>query len=121
MALIGGSGGNLVDILDALDAKLENGGRIVLNFITIQSLATCLGWLKNRNNYKYDAIQVQINRLQNLGNYDMAKALNPVHIVTARKFHSKKAANVIDLAAAKQKIFPAASVLSFFKYDRDFD
>lgn len=121
VALIGGSGGNLVDILDALDAKIENGGRIVMNFITIQSLATCLGWLKNQPSYKYDAIQVQINRLQNLGNYDMSKSLNPVHIVTAKKIHSKQAANVISLAAAKKKIFPAANVLNFFKYDRDYD
>ncbi len=121
VAIIGGSGGNLTEILKAVDAKLKADGRIVMNFITIQSLAICLEWLKNHPTYKYDAIQVQINRLQSLGCYEMAKALNPVHIVTAKKIHSAQAANVISLAAAKQKFISAASVHSVFKYDRDYD
>ncbi|MBQ1336201.1 MAG: precorrin-6Y C5,15-methyltransferase (decarboxylating) subunit CbiT, partial [Selenomonadaceae bacterium] len=36
--LIGGSGGNLVRLFDALDAKLRRGGRIILNCITVQTI-----------------------------------------------------------------------------------
>ena len=82
-ALIGGSGGNLTKILDTIDRRLKNGGRIVLNCITIQTLSEALEYFKNHDNYKYEAIQVQINRLNQVGQYDMAKALNPIYIVTA--------------------------------------
>ena len=104
VAIIGGNGGLLMDILNAVDEKLKIGGRIVLNFITVQSLANCLGWLKAHSNYRYDAIQVQINRLQNIGFKDMAKALNPVHIVTAKKVQSAQAAKVIGFDAIKSRI-----------------
>ena len=84
-AIIGGSGGKLEGILDIIDEKLVSGGRIVANFIAVQTLSTCLDWLKRNKNFHYDAIQVQINRLQKIGAYDMAKALNPIYILTAEK------------------------------------
>ena len=56
-----------------------------------------LEWLKKNKNYVYDAIQVQINRLKAIESYDMAQALNPVYIVTAKKFPQKKSLNVIKL------------------------
>lgn len=95
VAIIGGSGGVLEEILENIDRKIKIGGRIVLNCITIQSLAKALGWLKWHKDYKYDAVQVQINRLKNLGFYDMAEALNPVHIVTATKISKLQAQNII--------------------------
>lgn len=104
VAVIGGSGGMLLDVLNTVDEKLKIGGRIVLNFITVQSLANCLGWLRTRSNYRYDAIQVQISRLQNIGFKDMAKALNPVHIVTAKKIHSAQASKIINFAEIRPRI-----------------
>ena len=112
IAIIGGSGGVLEEILSNIDAKLKIGGRIVLNCITIQTLAKALGWLKCHKNYKYDAVQVQINRLKNLGFYDMAEALNPVHIITAIKIGRMQAPNVINISDAKnKKIFPMIGFL----------
>ena len=96
IAIIGGSGGKIVEILNAIDAKLKIGGKIILNFITVQSLAKCLDWLRLHTEYSYDAIQIQINRLENVGGYDMYKSTNPVHIVTAQKFQ-KSRASVIKL------------------------
>ena len=84
-AMIGGSGGFLTDILNAVDERLTINGRIVLNCITIQSVSTALDWLHAHENYSYDAILVQINRLERVGRVDMAKALNPVYIVSAIK------------------------------------
>lgn len=94
VAIIGGNGGFLEEILKTLDSKIKIGGRIVLNCITIQTLAKTLGWFKCHKEYVYDAIQVQISRLKNLGFYDMAEALNPVYIVTAVKI--KKIPNLVN-------------------------
>ena len=84
-AIIGGSGGYLEKILDAVDEKLKIGGHIAANFISIQNLSTCLDWLKRHENYNYDAIQAQINRLKKFGRYDIAQANNPVYILIAEK------------------------------------
>ena len=85
VVLIGGSGGNLIKILETVNRIIKTGGRIVLNCITIQTLAGASEWFKTHSNYNYEAIQVQINRLHQIGQYDMAKALNPIYIVTAIK------------------------------------
>ena len=50
-AIVGGSGGQLEAILDGLDARLRPGGRIVLNCITMQTLAAALGYLRQRADY----------------------------------------------------------------------
>lgn len=83
-AIIGGSGGNLDKILDVLYDRLKVGGRIVLNAITLQTTAAAIEYFRARGQ-SYEAIQVQITRLERVGRYDMAKALNPVTIITAEK------------------------------------
>ena len=85
VAIIGGSNGYLEKILDAVDEKLKIGGHIAANFISIQNLSMCLDWLSRHENYKYDAIQAQINRLKKFGRYDIAQANNPVYILIAEK------------------------------------
>ena len=84
-ALIGGSGGLLQPILDTIDTRLAIGGRIVLNCITMQTLTSSLEWFRARENYACETIQVQINRLERIGNFDMLKALNPIYIVNANR------------------------------------
>ena len=102
VAFVGGSGGKLEEIVNTIDAKLKSGGRIIVNCITVQTLAASLEYFKNHESYRYEAIQVQINRMQNLGFYDMSKALNPVYIVTARKSQRKQqSANVVSISNAK--------------------
>ncbi len=83
--LIGGSGGHLAQLLDALDGKLRHGGRIVLNCITVQTLMQCIEYMRERQDYTYEAVQVQVSCLQQVGPYDMAKACNPVYIVDCTK------------------------------------
>jgi cobalt-precorrin-6B (C15)-methyltransferase len=84
-AIIGGSSGHLEKILDILYTKLKIDGRIVLNAITIQTLANALDYFKTRG-ISYETIQVQITHLKKVGAYDMNLALNPVWIITAEKF-----------------------------------
>ena len=84
--LIGGSGGNLQEILTEVTPKLKASGRLVLNCITVQTLMQCIEYMRSHADiYAYEAIQVQISRLQQVGPYDMAKALNPIYIVTCWK------------------------------------
>ena len=83
---IGGSAGRLADILAVVTPKLKAEGRIVLNCITVQTLMQCIEYMRSHADiYAYEAIQVQISRLQQVGPYDMAKALNPIYIVTCWK------------------------------------
>ena len=84
--LIGGSGGHLASILDCVAEKLREGGRLVHNCITVQTLAAALDYLHAHEAvYRYEAIQVQVSRLRRVGPYDMADAQNPVYIITCTK------------------------------------
>ncbi len=85
-AVIGGSGSKLSPILDMLDRKLKHGARLVLNCVTLQTISQASDWLrKAKEEYIYEIIQVQVNRWDQIGPYDMAKALNPIFILTAVK------------------------------------
>ena len=84
--LIGGSGGHLASILDCVAGKMREGGRLVLNCITVQTLAAALDYLHAHEAvYRYEAIQVQVSRLRRVGPYDMAEAQNPIYIITCTK------------------------------------
>ena len=84
--LIGGSGGNLQEILTEVTPKLKASGRLVLNCITVQTLMQCIEFMREHSDtYIYETIQVQVTRLQQVGTYDMAKANNPIYIVTCWK------------------------------------
>ena len=85
-AVIGGSGSKLSPILDMLDRKLKHGARLVLNCVTLQTISQASDWLrKAKEEYIYEIIQVHVNRWDQIGPYDMAKALNPIFILTAAK------------------------------------
>ena len=72
VAIIGGSGSKLAPILDKIDGLLVTGGRIVLNCITIQTLSQCLEYMRQREDYEYTAVQVQVSRWKQVEPYDMA-------------------------------------------------
>ena len=84
--LIGGSGSRLPEILETVTPKLKQTGRLVLNCITVQTLMQCIEFMRQHSDiYIYEAIQVQVTRLLQVGTYDMAKANNPIYIVTCWK------------------------------------
>lgn len=83
--LIGGSGKRLEPILDRAGELLKTGGRIILNCITVQTLMQCLNYMRASELYKYETVQVQVNRWEQVGSYDMAKAANPIFIVACEK------------------------------------
>lgn len=79
-AFIGGSGRTIDVIFDKLDTKMESGGIIVANFITLETLQQSLEYLDNKD-WNYEIIQVMISKSQNLGSYKMLKAQNPIFIL----------------------------------------
>lgn len=79
---IGGSGGNLSQILDA--CRLVPSGVLVLALATFEHLNLALSWLK-AHNWNYDILQVQLSRSVPVGNLTRLAPLNPVTIVSATK------------------------------------
>ena len=80
-----GTGSRLEEILEFLDKRLKPGGFIVINCITVQTLASSLAYMRKKSGYLYDTVQVQVNRLKKVGPYDMAEAINPVYIISCHK------------------------------------
>lgn len=85
VVFISGSGKHMFEILDIIDSKLNEGGRIIVNAVTIQTISEITTYMKQKESYTYEAIQVQVNRLRQIGSYDMFNAQNPVYIVTCKK------------------------------------
>lgn len=83
--LVGGTGGKTVEILEQLAMRLKPAGRMVLNCITIQSLSEIIAFFRSREDFTYDAVEVQVTRLKQVGRYDMRDAQNPITILTAVK------------------------------------
>ncbi|OFI06704.1 putative cobalt-precorrin-6Y C(15)-methyltransferase [Clostridium acetireducens DSM 10703] len=79
---IGGSKGNIKDIIDIYNKKLNVNGKMVMNFITLSNLEKALSKLEELG-YKVECIQVSISKF--IGKSLMAKANNPVFILSAEK------------------------------------
>ncbi|AGK96206.1 precorrin-6Y C5,15-methyltransferase (decarboxylating) subunit CbiT [Clostridium pasteurianum] len=81
---IGGSGGNIEDIITSYGGKLKQGKNMVLNFITIDNVYRAMHTLRNLE-YDIDLIQVAVSKGK--GKSGMLVAINPIFIVTAVKKH----------------------------------
>lgn len=81
---IGGSGGRLWDILDAVDQRLAVGGRIVLNASTLDTLTSANEYFGNAG-YQVEVVTVNIARTRPHSNYKLFEAYDPVYILTAVK------------------------------------
>ena len=81
---IGGSGGSLWKILEAVDARLLAEGRIVLNSVTLDTLTAATEFFDNAG-YQVEVTTVNISRTRPLTDYKMFEAYNPVFIIAAVK------------------------------------
>lgn len=77
---IGGSGGNIEEIIKVYGAKLKKGKNMVLNFITIDNLHRALNTLKALG-YDTDCMQISVSKTK--GKSYMLIANNPIFIITA--------------------------------------
>jgi precorrin-6Y C5,15-methyltransferase (decarboxylating) CbiT subunit len=81
-AFIGGSGGNIREILESVHNKIEKGGRIAAAAITLDTLFEVRSYFKKMK-YNFEIIQASITRVNDTGDVSMLTALNPVFIISA--------------------------------------
>ena len=77
---IGGSGGNLIDILDICQEKLAKDGIILIALATLENLGICLNWIE-KNSWTYQLLNVNISRSLSIANLTRLSPLNPVFLV----------------------------------------
>jgi precorrin-6Y C5,15-methyltransferase (decarboxylating) len=81
---VGGSGGDLCDMLDVIYEK-NPACRIVINAITIETLAEVAAYYNAHKDYSLEVVNVFAARSKKLGNYNLMMAQNPVYVMTALK------------------------------------
>lgn len=83
-AFVGGSGGDLCQMLDIIYTK-NSSCRVVINAITIETLAEVAEYYKQHQDYTLDIVNVFVARGKHLGSYNLMMAQNPVYVMTALK------------------------------------
>lgn len=82
-AFIGGSGGNLREILQVLLEK-NPAVRVVINTVSLEGLTEALSCLDALNFEQAEVVSVNISKARQAGEYRLMTAQNPVHILSAR-------------------------------------
>lgn len=87
-AFIGGSNGNLAEILNVLKCKNPE-IRIVLNAVTLESISKIDKIIKSYGLTDYEIVQFFITKTQKIGNHNLFKSNNPV-VVFSFSFSESK-------------------------------
>ncbi|MGI0101440.1 MAG: precorrin-6Y C5,15-methyltransferase (decarboxylating) subunit CbiT [Nitrosotalea sp.] len=82
---IGGTGGDTSEILKLCEAKLKQGGRIVIGIILIETLYSVLSAIEKLQFSSVDITQVTISKSRKTSTGTMMLARNPVTIISATK------------------------------------
>ncbi|MDJ0598236.1 MAG: precorrin-6y C5,15-methyltransferase (decarboxylating) subunit CbiE [Crocosphaera sp.] len=77
---IGGSGGNLIEILDICQEKLAKDGIILIALATLENLVICLDWI-DKNSWNYQLLNINVSRSISIANLTRLSPLNPVFLV----------------------------------------
>ena len=80
-AFIGGSSGELKEILDVLNSKGGN-VRVVINAVSLETIAEIQNALKEFDTSDLSVEQISVSRARELGSYHLMTAENPVMIVS---------------------------------------
>jgi precorrin-6Y C5,15-methyltransferase (decarboxylating) len=80
---IGGSGGELAALMTLVLRRLRPGGWLVMNFVTLENLASAIETLKT-GAARWDVLQLQASRSQPILQLHRLAAENPVWIVCAQ-------------------------------------
>lgn len=78
---IGGSGGELPQILDVAFKKNPQ-VRVVVNCITLETLNQVLNYIDYSNIKDYEITQIGISRTKKISKYNMLKAENPIFVIS---------------------------------------
>jgi len=85
---IGGSGGELTELIEQVLHRLRPGGHLVMNFVTLENLATATATLQRAAataGLSWDVLQLQAARSKPILHMHRMAAENPVWLVCAHK------------------------------------
>ena len=82
---IGGSGGNLLEILTSSTSLLKANGRMVITAVTIETLYDALHTMQRKPEFTVEAFGMQVTRIKQIKTSNMLQALNPIYIITCTK------------------------------------
>ncbi|SDJ81024.1 precorrin-6Y C5,15-methyltransferase (decarboxylating) subunit CbiT [Natronincola ferrireducens] len=82
---IGGSTGEMMEILDETGDRLLTGGRIVITAVTIETLHEALQGLKARGFQEIEVVSIGVSKGRSTGNYTLMEAQNTIYILSATK------------------------------------
>ncbi len=87
---IGGSGGQLVPILELCHQKMQAGGVVVLAIATLEHLQEATTWLRQQHlAWEFRLLQVQLARSTEVARLTRLAPLNPVTLVTATRLETR--------------------------------
>jgi cobalt-precorrin-6B (C15)-methyltransferase len=82
---LGGSGGSLPDILEAIMNKLKTGGRLVVTSVTVDTGPRVIKFLENNNFTDISITGLSVSRAVSRGRVHLWNAINPVQIISGEK------------------------------------
>ncbi len=80
---IGGSGGQLAEIISEAGRKLNNEGRLVMSAVTLENLDTGIKVLSKRPFQNLEVLSFSLARLTNLNEYHLFQPEHPIYILSA--------------------------------------
>jgi len=80
---IGGSGGELNELISLCLQRLRPNGKLVMNFVTLENLSTAITVLK-QTDAEWDVISLQASRSKPILHMHRMAAENPVWLVCAQ-------------------------------------
>jgi cobalt-precorrin-6B (C15)-methyltransferase len=83
--VIGGSGGELPAIMETVNNRLTPGGMIVINCVTVETLARAMQYLQELEFQSVEGVGLTVTRLIATGNYHRFDGGNPVFILSGKK------------------------------------
>lgn len=87
--MIGGSGGELKELIKMSYDKLTEDGICVVNCITIETLYESIQFLKEEGFKDVDVVSINVARGKSLGRYTLMEGLNPIYIISGNKGQGK--------------------------------
>jgi len=88
---IGGSGGELADLIRLILQRMKPEGWLVMNFVTLENLSLAVDTVKSIG-YAWDVLQLQASRSKPILHMNRMAAENPVWLVCAQKVTVQKIA-----------------------------
>ena len=85
VVFVGGSGGNLLQILAESAQRLKSGGRLIITAVLVETLHDTLRFTDQLSGFTVEACGLQVTRVEPVARRHMFRALNTVYAVVCRK------------------------------------